>query len=220
VYLDSSNYNLMIPHIQLQHHITVTFSPLPLSMSHRYWKPQHTTQLGVMAVFTSLYCLLSRRITAAQPIIWLKFLLASQLQNPSVIHHCLLPLWLPLPALWVQLHGKTSLPKGKKGNIHWPPKPCSNLQRTKGWLVFTYPLKANFPHHLKFLKTLSLMTCWWPVPTATLLCHFQPFRNMRWEVMHWPQPPTCLNQEPYPQSCYLSPNNLGLSILDSIATWT
>lgn len=214
MYLDSSNYNLMIPHIQLQHHCdifsTTPFNDSPLLKTTAY----HTVGCNgsVHLIVLPSFC----RIIAVQPIIWLKFLLASQLQNQSVTHHHLLPLWLPFPALWVQLHGKTSLPKGKKGNVHWPPKPCSNLQRTKRWLVFTLPQKANLPHHLKFLKTLSLVTCWWPVPTATLLCHFQPFRIMRWEVMHWTQPTTCLNKELHPQSCYLSPDCLGSHCLFGI----
>lgn len=198
--------------------ITVRWCPLSLPMIHVCHKSQCSTQLGVMPIFTSLCMLSFNRINAVQPMRWQKFLLASQLQNSAVIHNrCLLP-WLPLPAPRMQWHGKMSDPKGKKGASHWLPKPCLKPQRTKR-LAFPLPQEVDFPHHLKLLKTPSLLMWWWPVPIATFFCRFQPFRNMRWEVTRWTWPPTC--KGPYLQSHYLSQCCLGswCPLLDSIASW-
>ena len=169
-------------------------------MTHVCCKSQYTTQLGAMPMLSF------NRINAVQSISWQKFFLASQLQDSAVIHHSLLPPWFPLPLLRMQRRGKMSVPKRKKATSHWPPKPCLNPQRRKR-LAFLLPQEVNFPHHLKVLKTSSLLTCWWPVAIATLFCRSQPFGNLRWEVTHWTLPAAC--KGPYLQSHYLSPHCLG-----------
>lgn len=202
--------------MQLKHHCEVvsTVPPhdSPLSQIATYYT------VGCNANLTSLCMLSFNRMNAVQPISWQQFLLASQLQNSAVIHHSLLPPWLPLPAPRMKQCGKMSVPKQKKGISHWPPKPCLNAQRRKR-LAFPLPQEADFPHHLKILKTPNLLMCWWPVPIATFFCRFQPFGNMRWEVTHWTLPPTC--KGPYLQSHYVSPRCLGSQcpFLDSTASW-